>query len=106
MREGDTVSADAQWRTPGFVSPTGWGHVYSTYHKKIICFKVFTKNVNWDGSSGSMDPEALKQNLYQLKEEHNFVPGCVITDADTSSGVVLQNYNKKYKVDVDRGLGE
>ena len=104
--ENTTLSADAQWRTPGpWTSVTGWGHVYSVFLKKIVAFQVFTKNVNWDGSSGAMDPEALKQNLYQLKKEHDFVPYCVITDADTKSNVVLKEFNEKFNVNVLRGLG-
>ena len=105
MQDGDTVSADAQWRTPGFVSPTGWGHIYSTKHKKIIAFKVYTKSVNWDKSSGAMDPAALEHNLNRLKKEHNFVPGCVIVDADAKSNLVLEEFNKKHKTKIQRGLG-
>ena len=52
-----------------------------------------------------MDPEALKYNLYQLYKEHGFAPKCVITDADTKSGLILDEFNEKFKLKVERGLG-
>ena len=107
LHEGNGVlSADAQWRTPGcFTSESGWGHLYSTHHKKIVAFKIYTRSVNWDGSSGAMDPAALKHNLNHLYNEYKFVPKCVIVDADAKSNLVLQDFNKEHKSNTLRGLG-
>ena len=71
------------------------GHLYDPKNKKILAFKVFTKSVNWDGSSQAMDPAALKHCLYQLKKDHGFVAGAVLTDADSKTDTVVDEFNLK-----------